>query len=58
VRQTRESRIALEKAHQKKLAQVNQTIQMMQESMTIERMLISGMSPGLAGSVQWSRAMQ
>lgn len=57
-RQTRESRIALEKAHLKKLAQVNQTIQMMQESMTIERMLISGMSPGLAGSVQWSRAMQ
>lgn len=57
-RQTRESRVALERAHSKKLNQVNQTIQMMQESMTIERMLISGMSPGLAGSVQWSRAMQ
>lgn len=57
-RQTRESRLALERAHSKQVAKVNQTIQMMQESMTIERMLISGMSPGLAGSVQWSRAMQ
>ncbi|WP_127476713.1 conjugal transfer protein TraH [Sulfurivermis fontis] len=56
--QVRDARHNLEKAHSTKLAQVNQTIQMMQESMTIERMLISAMSPGLSSSVQWSKAIR
>ncbi len=56
--QVRESRVRLERAHSSKLTQVNQTIQMMQESMTIERMLVSGMSPGLAGSFQWAKGLR
>ncbi len=52
------TRTSLERMRADKTSQVDQTIQMMQESMTIERMLISAMSPGLASSVQWARAVQ
>jgi conjugative transfer pilus assembly protein TraH len=52
------TRASLERMRADKTSQVDQTIQMMQESMTIERMLISAMSPGLASSVQWARAVQ
>lgn len=52
------TRTSLERMRSDKTTQVDQTIQMMQESMTIERMLISAMSPGLANSVQWSKAVQ
>jgi conjugative transfer pilus assembly protein TraH len=52
------TRNSLERMRADKTSQVDQTIQMMQESMTIERMLISAMSPGLASSVQWARTVQ
>lgn len=52
------TRASLERMRSAKTTQVDQTIQMMQESMTIERMLISAMSPGLANSVQWSKAVR
>jgi conjugative transfer pilus assembly protein TraH len=52
------TRASLERMRADKTSQIDQTIQMMQESMTIERMLISAMSPGLASSVQWARAVQ
>lgn len=57
-RRVNASRVRLEQMRNSKVAQLDTTIQMMQESMTIERMLISGMSPGLANSVQWSKAMR
>lgn len=49
------ARSGLERMREDKTSQVDQTVQMMQESMTVERMLISALSPGLAGSVQWAR---
>lgn len=52
------TRLSLERMRDKKAGQVDRTIAMMQESMMIERMLISAMSPGLASSVQWSKSMQ
>lgn len=38
--------------------QTDRTIQMVQETMVIERTLISRFSPGLAGSYNWARALQ
>lgn len=50
------TRASLERIRSAKTTQLDQTIQMIQESMTVERMLISAMSPGLSGAYQWSKS--
>ena len=51
-------RARIEGMHKQKLAKLTKTIQMMQESMTIERSLISSLSPGLSGSWQWAKTLR
>lgn len=52
------TRSRIELMRKQKTAQVAGDIEMMQSTMTMERMLISSLSPGLAGSVRWAQGMQ
>lgn len=49
---------ALDAVKKDQLEKLDETIVMVQETMTIERMLISGMTPGMASSYNWAKGIR